>query len=306
MLAPKTPRNDGVEQDVRGSFVEIVKVDVQRIAEERCVQTYVEGLGAFPGERFVTHREHQARDGAPVESVGIGPDSVGRHEVVQTHILLVAVDTVRGAELQVSDLVVVVAHELLLGDAPSDRHGREETSVPFLEEFRRHVVTGREFDVVFIVVGVADTAEVGLQGRPRIVLRGERCAAVARDGTLAGLVQVVEVCLRGVDRVVFFRLLRPADQCGYVVFLGERAVEVQQDLPVEIGVSSDPVVGGGGGASGEYGGRGVGPVCTVVGDHVVGHVVGEAVLSVRDSALSTPRIFRPLIISNSALKMPLR
>ena len=123
-----------------------------------------------------------------------------------------------------------------------------------------------------------------MQGRPRIVLRGERCAAVARDGTLAGLVQVVEVCLRGVDRVVFFRLLRPADQCGYVVFLGERAVEVQQDLPVEIGVSSDPVVGGGGGASGEYGGRGIGPVCTVVGDHVVGHVVGEAVFGARFGA----------------------
>ena len=83
---------------------------------------------------------------------------------------------------------------------------------------------------------------------------------------------------------MFFRLLGPAGQCGNVVLFGECAVEIQKYLSVEVGVFSHPVVGGIGRAAGQRCGRGVRPVGAVVGNYVIGKVVGKAVLAARFGA----------------------
>lgn len=180
--------DDRGEEDIFRTLVEVVEVDAQGILEERRIHTDVEGLGGLPRQQFITHGEHQALNRDAVETVSVGPSAVGGHEIVVAHILLVTVQTVRSTEFQVADTVAVSLHEILLRHAPAQRYRREEGAVALLEELRRHIVTGGEFEIVAVVVGVSGAAEERLQRTAVFALRRE-LGAFRGNRTVARLVR---------------------------------------------------------------------------------------------------------------------
>ena len=76
-----------------------------------------------------------------------------------------AVDTVTesfGLRVIEIDPVAVGLHEILLRHAPAQRYRGEEGSVALLEELRRHIVTGGEFEIVAVVVGAVSYTHLTL------------------------------------------------------------------------------------------------------------------------------------------------
>ena len=269
--------DDRGEKNIFRTLVEVVEVDAQGILEERRIHTDVEGLGGLPRQQFITHGEHQALNRDAVETVSVGPSAVGGHEIVVAHILLVTVQTVRSTEFQVADTVAVSLHEILLRHAPAQRYRREEGAVALLEELRRHIVTGGEFEIVAVVVGVSGAAEERLQRTAVFALRRE-LGAFRGNRTVARLVDAVHTLAGGRDVIADLRFVRPTEQSGYVVLLLERAVVIQHQL---CGDESDflrPVVCFALGVAAGRSGRDIRMGCAVVHDILVSLVGGETVL----------------------------
>lgn len=154
-------RNLHVAQDAFGAFLIEVDAEQQAVVEGLEIQSEVVGAGGLPRDVLVDEiLDRRAARQHVAEAVIVALVRQHGHQVLVVADGLVAHLADRAAELEHVDRPDVL-HEILLVDAPSDRHGGEEGPSVALGEFRRTVVTRRHVDQVFLLVVVGDSPEVG-------------------------------------------------------------------------------------------------------------------------------------------------